>query len=74
MDNKKGCNAAPDKEQWLFIGSHPCCPSLPEHRDNPGVLFDKVERVVLLKVTVLIALDNLYQRSSNCQVAVMMTI
>ena len=31
----------------------------PEHRDDPGALFDEVERVVLLKVTALIALDDL---------------
>jgi hypothetical protein len=74
MDNRRGCNTAPDKEQWLFIGSHPCCPPLPEYRDDPGVLFDEVERVVLLKVTVLIALDGLYRRSSNRQAAVIITI
>jgi hypothetical protein len=55
MDSRRGCNAAPDEERWLFVGRHPCCPPLPEHRDDPGALFDEVERVVLLKVTALIA-------------------
>ena len=74
MDNRRGCNAAPDEERWLFMGSHPCCPPSPEHRDDPGTLFDEVERVVLLEVTALIALDNLYRRSSNRQAAAMTTI
>jgi len=73
MDNRRGCNATPDKEQWLFIGSHPCCPPSPEYKDNPGALFNEVEGVVLLKVTALIALDDLYQRSRN-RAATMMTI
>jgi hypothetical protein len=51
MDNRRGCNAAPDEERWLFMGSHPCCPPSPEHRDDSGALFDEVERAVLLKVT-----------------------
>jgi hypothetical protein len=51
MDNRRGCNAAPNEERWLFMGSHPYCPPSPEHRDDPGTLFDEVERVVLLKVT-----------------------
>ncbi|TVY46022.1 hypothetical protein LSUB1_G000172 [Lachnellula subtilissima] len=46
MDNRRGCKAAPDEERWLFIGSHPCCPPSPEHRDDPGALFDEVEMVV----------------------------
>ena len=56
------------------MGSYPCCPPSPKHRDDPGALFDEVERVVLLKVTALIALDDLYRRSSNRQATAMMTI
>jgi hypothetical protein len=41
---------------------------------RPGALFDEVERVMLLKVTALIALDDLYWRSSNRPAAAMMTI
>jgi hypothetical protein len=73
MDNRRGCNTAPDEERRLFMGSHPCCPPSPEHRDDSGALFDEVERV-LLKVTVLIVLDDLYRRSSNRQAAAMITI
>lgn len=74
MDDKRGCNATPDEERWLFVGRNPCCPSSPEHRDNLGVRFDEVERVVL-KVTTLIAQwDDLYRRSSDRQAAAMMTI
>jgi len=73
MDNRRGCNAVLDEERWLFMGSHLCCPPSPEHRDDPDALFDEVERVVLLKVTALIALDDLYRRSSNRQAAAMMT-
>jgi hypothetical protein len=58
----------------LFVGRDPCCPPSPEHRDDPGALFDEVERVVLLKVTALIALDDLYWRSWNRQATAMMTI
>ena len=58
----------------VFMGSHPCCPPSPERRDNSGALFDEVERVVLLKVTALITLDDMYRRSSNRQAAAMMTI
>jgi hypothetical protein len=50
--------------RWLFVGRDPCYPPSPEHREDPGVLFDEVERVVLLKVTALIA-DNLQGRSST---------
>jgi hypothetical protein len=56
------------------MGSHPCCPPSPEHKDDSGALFDEVERVLLLKVTPLITLDDLYRRSSNRQAAAMMTI
>jgi hypothetical protein len=56
------------------MGSHPCCPPSPEHRDDPGALFDEVERVVLLKVTALIALDDLYRRSSKLEAGAMMAI
>ncbi len=44
MDNRRGYNAAPDEERWLFMGSHPCCPLSPEHRDDPGALFDEVAK------------------------------
>jgi hypothetical protein len=27
------------------MGSHPCCPPSPGHRDDPDALFDEVERV-----------------------------
>jgi hypothetical protein len=63
MDTRRGCNAAPDEERWLFMGRDPCCPPSPEHRDDPGALFNEVERVVLLKVTALIALDE-YQAAA----------
>ena len=43
-------------------------------RSMLGALFDEVERVVLLRVTTLIALDNLYRRSSNYPAAMMITI
>jgi len=56
------------------MGSYLCCPPSPEHRDDPGALFDEVERVGLLKVMALIALDSRYRRSPNRQVAAMMTI
>jgi hypothetical protein len=46
----------------LFVGRDPCCPPSPEHRDDAGALFDEVERVVLLKVKALIALDDLYRK------------
>jgi hypothetical protein len=49
-------------------------PPSPEHGDDTGALFDEVERVKLLKVTALIALDDLYWRSSNRPAAAMMTI
>ena len=55
-------------------GKSSMLPSLTGHRDDPGALFDEVERVVLLKVTALMALDDLYRRSSNRQAAAMMTI
>ena len=74
MDTRRGRNAAPDEERWLFMRRDPCCTPSPEHRDDPGALFDEVERVVLLKVTALIALDDPYRRSSNHQAAAMMTI
>jgi hypothetical protein len=74
MDNRRGCNGVPNEERRLFMGSHPCCPPSPEHRDDPGALFDEVKRAVLLKVTALIALDDLYRRSSNRQSMAMMTI
>jgi hypothetical protein len=51
MDIRRGRKAAPDEEQWLFVGRDPCCPPSPENRDYPGALFDEVERVALLKVT-----------------------
>ena len=73
MDTRRGCNATPDEERWLFIGRDPYSPLSLEHRDDPNALFGEVERVVLLKVTALIALDDLY-RSSNRQAAAMMTI
>ena len=44
------------------------------HRSIGATLFDEVERVVLLKVTALIALDGRYWRSLNHPAAVMMTI
>jgi hypothetical protein len=50
MDNRRGYNAAPDEERWLFMGRHPCCPPSSEHRDHPAALFDEVERVMLLIV------------------------
>ena len=56
------------------MGSHPCCPPSPEHRDDPDALFDEVKRVGLLKVTALLALDDLYRRSSKRQAAAMVTI
>jgi hypothetical protein len=56
------------------MGSYPCCPPSLEHRDDPGILFNEVKRVVLLKVTAMIALDNLYLRSLNPQAAAMITI
>jgi len=56
------------------MGSHPCCPPSPEHRGDPDALFDEVKRVGLLKVTALLALDDLYRRSSKRQAAAMVTI
>jgi hypothetical protein len=39
---------------WLLVGRDPSCPPSPEHRDDPGALFDEVEKLVLLNVTALI--------------------
>jgi hypothetical protein len=55
MDNSRGRNAALGEERWLFVGRHLCYPPSPEHRGDPGALFNEVERVVLLKVTALTA-------------------
>jgi hypothetical protein len=46
MDNRRGYNAAIDEERWLFVGRDTCCPPSPEHRDDPGALFDKVQKVI----------------------------
>jgi hypothetical protein len=32
-----------------YVGRHPSCPPSPEHKGNPGSLFDEVKRVVSLK-------------------------
>ena len=46
VDTRRGGNAAPDEERWLFVGKDPCCPPSSKHRDYPGTLFDEVEKVV----------------------------
>lgn len=74
MDTRRRCNTTPNEKRWLFVGRDLYCPPLPEYRDDPSALFDEIKKVILLKVTALIALDDLYWKSSNYQVAAMMTI
>jgi hypothetical protein len=35
-----------NEEQRPFEGMHRCCPPWPEHRDYPGALFEKVQKVI----------------------------
>jgi hypothetical protein len=84
MDTRRGGNAAPDEERWLFVGKDPYCPPSPKHRDHPGALFDEVEKVIRRSYDVWmgrseeaaiasLALGLLHRRRSSRQAA-MMTI
>ena len=50
MDTRRGRDDTQDEGGgWLLVGRHPCRPPSPEHRNDPGALFDETQKVATVK-------------------------